>query len=85
MGEPRAGMGVELTAISAVVVGGVSLYGGRGSVTGAFVGILVFAVIMNLMNILNLSIYYQPVSKGLIVILAGLLLSRRKTMFAKLG
>lgn len=85
MGEPRAGMGVELTAISAVVVGGVSLYGGRGTITGAFIGILVFAVILNLMNILNLSIYYQPVSKGLIVVIAGLLLSRRRTMFAKAG
>jgi ribose/xylose/arabinose/galactoside ABC-type transport system permease subunit len=81
MGEPRAGLGVELAAISAVVVGGVSLYGGRGTITGAFVGILIFAVVLNLMNILNLSAFYQPVAKGLIVILAGLLLSRRKSMF----
>lgn len=83
MGEPRAGLGVELGAISAVVVGGVSLYGGRGTITGAFVGILIFAVVLNLMNILNLSAYYQPVAKGVIIVIAGLLLSRRATMFTK--
>lgn len=83
MGEPRSGIGMELTAISAVVVGGVSLYGGRGTMTGAFVGILIFAVVLNLMNILNLSAFYQPIAQGGIVILAGLLLSRRKSMFLK--
>ncbi|WP_332719235.1 ABC transporter permease [Pelagibacterium mangrovi] len=85
MGEPRSGIGMELTAISAVVVGGVSLYGGRGTMTGAFVGILIFAVVLNLMNILNLSAFYQPIAQGSIVILAGLLLSRRKSMFLKVA
>lgn len=85
MGEPRSGIGMELTAISAVVVGGVSLYGGRGTMTGAFVGILIFAVVLNLMNILNLSAFYQPIAQGGIVILAGLLLSRRKSMFLKVA
>lgn len=85
MGEPRAGQGIELAAISAVVVGGVSLYGGKGTITGAFVGILIFAVVLNLMNILNLSAYYQPVSKGLLIIAAGLVLSRRKSMFSTSG
>jgi ribose transport system permease protein len=85
MGEPRAGLGMELTAISAVVVGGVSLYGGKGTATGAFVGVLIFAVVLNLMNILNMSAYYQPMAKGFIIIVAGLLLSRRRTMFSALG
>ena len=76
---------MALTANSALLVGGVSLHGGKGTATGTFVGVLIFAVVFNLMNILNMSVYYQPTAKGFIIILADLLLSRRRTMFSGLG
>ena len=75
---------MELTAISALLVGGVSLMAEKGTATGTFVGVLIFAVVLNLMNIL-MSVYNKPETKGHIIILASLLLSRRRTMFSALG
>lgn len=77
MGEPRSGNEYELMAISMVVVGGTSLTGGRGTVEGSFIGLIIFAVIMNLMNLLNISAHIQPIVRGVIIILAALAISRR--------
>ncbi len=76
MGEPRSGYEFELVAIAIVIVGGTSLTGGRGTIGGSFIGLLIFAVVMNIMNLLNISSFVQPIVRGLIIILAALAISR---------
>ncbi len=71
--EPVAGMGYELDVIAAVVIGGTSLNGGRGTVWGTLVGALLIAVINNGMILLGISPYFQQLVKGLIIIGAVLL------------
>ncbi|MBP6710301.1 MAG: ribose ABC transporter permease [Propionivibrio sp.] len=71
--EPIAGLGYELDVIAAVVIGGTSLNGGRGSLWGTFIGALMIGVINNGMNLLDISPYFQLVVKGLIIIGAVLL------------
>jgi ribose/xylose/arabinose/galactoside ABC-type transport system permease subunit len=66
--EPVAGNGYELDVIAAVVIGGTSLSGGRGSIWGTFIGALMIGVINNGMNLLGISSYFQLVVKGLIII-----------------
>lgn len=72
-GQPNAGIAYELDAIAAVVIGGTSLLGGRGSVTGTVIGVLIIGVINNGLDLLNVSSYYQQIIKGVIIILAVLL------------
>jgi ribose/xylose/arabinose/galactoside ABC-type transport system permease subunit len=69
-GGPRIGMGYELDSITAVVIGGVSLAGGVGSVIAAFGGVLILSVFNNIMNLLGVNPFYQIVLKGVILILA---------------
>lgn len=71
--EPVAGQGYELDVIAAVVIGGTSLMGGRGSVWGTLIGALMIGVINNGMNLLGISPYFQLVVKGLIIMGAVLL------------
>jgi inositol transport system permease protein len=67
-GQPNAGIGYELDAIAAVVIGGTSLSGGTGGVAGAMLGALLIGVINNGLDLLNVSSYYQQVIKGLIIV-----------------
>jgi ribose transport system permease protein len=69
-GYPSAGQLEELAAISAVIIGGASFFGGRGTVGGALVGVLVFGVINNGLNLLNVSVYLQLIVIGVIVVVA---------------
>jgi len=71
--QPNAGMGYELDAIAAAALGGTSLSGGYGTVTGTLVGALIIGVINNGMNLLGISPYFQLVVKGIIIIGAVLL------------
>jgi len=73
--QPTAGVSFELDAIAAVVVGGTSLFGGRGGVFGTFLGALIIGVLNNGMNLLNVSSFYQQIVKGG-VILAALIVDR---------
>lgn len=73
--QPSAGTMFELDAIAAVVVGGTSLFGGRGGVFGTLVGALIIGVINNGMNLLNVPSFYQQIVKGG-VILGALLIER---------
>ncbi len=73
--QPSAGVMFELDAIAAVVVGGTSLFGGRGGVFGTLVGALIIGVINNGMNLLNVPSFYQQIVKGG-VILAALVIER---------
>jgi ribose transport system permease protein len=68
--QPTTGSGYELDAIAAVVIGGTSLSGGRGTIIGTFIGALIISVLNNSLNILNISSYYQMVIKGIVIILA---------------
>jgi ribose/xylose/arabinose/galactoside ABC-type transport system permease subunit len=68
--SPVAGGAYELDAIAAVVIGGTSLSGGKSTVTGTFLGVLTFALIFNLLNLLNLPAELQQIVKGLIILAA---------------
>lgn len=70
VGQPTAGTGLELDVIAAVVIGGTSLMGGKGSVGGTFIGVLIMSMIVNIFNLLGLSSYYQSIFMGLIIVLA---------------
>jgi ribose/xylose/arabinose/galactoside ABC-type transport system permease subunit len=72
-GESIAGTGYELDVIAAVVIGGTSLMGGRGSVWGTLVGALLIGTINNGMNLMSVSPYWQLIVKGIIIINAVLL------------
>lgn len=70
---PLNGVGYELQAIAAVVIGGTSLFGGVGNIRGTVVGVLLLGVVMNGMNLLGISSYYQQGVQGLILVIAVLL------------
>jgi inositol transport system permease protein len=72
-GQPAAGVAYEFDAITAVVVGGTSLMGGSGTLTGTLIGSLIIGVINNLLNLMNVSSYWQQVVKGLIIAVAVIL------------
>jgi ribose transport system permease protein len=69
-GSPVAGIGYELDVIAAVVIGGTSLAGGKGSIFGTILGIFIIGVIENGLNLLGVSTYYQYLIKGLVLIMA---------------
>jgi ribose transport system permease protein len=73
IGSPVIGTGLELDAIAAVVVGGASLKGGRGSAFNTLLGVLILGMIGNIMNLKDVPAYPQQVIKGVIIILAVLL------------
>src|SRR5436190_1196496 len=68
VGYPHAGAGFELDAIVAVVLGGTSLAGGRGSVAGTLAAVLLLGLANNVLNLLQISSFIQMLVKGLIVI-----------------
>lgn len=68
--QPTLGSGYELDAIAAVALGGTSMTGGRGKITGTLIGILIIAVLNNGLNIIGVSSYYQDVVKALVIFLA---------------
>jgi ribose transport system permease protein len=75
--DPNAGSGMELDVIAAVIIGGTSLLGGIGSIWKSLVGVMLLTVLTNGFNLLNVSPYYQYVVKGLVIILAVALYTRR--------
>jgi len=77
-GQPNAGVGYELDAIAAVVIGGTSLSGGVGGIGGTMLGALLMGVINNGLDLLNVSSYYQQIVKGIIIVGAVWLDQRQK-------
>lgn len=69
---PTSGMGYELDAIAAVVLGGTSLSGGKGSIMKTLLGALIISVLANALNLLSVSAYYQMLVKALVILLAVL-------------
>ena len=68
--QPNAGLGYELDSIAAVVIGGTSLSGCRGSVMGTVLGCLIIGVLNNGLFLLNVSPFWQQVVKGLVILVA---------------
>ena len=77
-GQPNAGLGFELQVIAAVILGGISLTGGVGTLGGAFIGILILTVLSNGLVLLNVSSFYHDIARGAVIILAVYLDTRRK-------
>ena len=77
--QPTAGTGYELDAIAAVVLGGTSLAGGKGSLFGTLVGALIIGVLSNAFNLMDVSSYYQMIAKGAVILLAVLADMRGKS------
>ena len=75
--SPVAGSLLELDAIAAVVIGGTSLAGGRATIIGTFLGVITFAFIFNLLNLLDMPIESQFIVRGAII-LAAVLIQRRE-------
>ncbi|MDD2377423.1 MAG: ribose ABC transporter permease [Bacilli bacterium] len=75
--QVTAGTAYEMDAIAAVVLGGTSMSGGKGKITGTFIGILLIGVLSNALNILNVSSFYQNIAKGIVILLA-VLIDRKK-------
>ena len=71
-GQPNAAQGFELNVISACVLGGVSLMGGRATVSGVLVGVLIMGTVQNAMNLLNIDTFYQYLVRGGILLTAVL-------------
>ncbi|HWL68761.1 MAG TPA: ABC transporter permease [Geminicoccus sp.] len=76
IGTPIAGQGYELDAIAAVVVGGTSLFGGKGSVWGTFIGTLIIGVLANTLNLNGVDPFVQQLVKGALIVVAVFGMSR---------
>lgn len=71
--QPTAGTGYELDAIAAVVLGGTSLAGGVGKITGTALGVIIIGVLGNALNLLDVSSYYQMMIKAAVILIAVLI------------
>ncbi len=79
--QPNIGIGYEVDAIAACVIGGTSFAGGVSTIPGTFMGIIIIGLIYNGMNLVGISSYWQTITKGLLIIAAvmlDMLMNRRK-------
>lgn len=67
-GDARSGLGYTMNSVAAVVIGGVSLSGGKGNIGGAIVGALILGLLTNIIFYANLSSFYQGFAKGMIIV-----------------
>ena len=67
-GFPNAGIGSELDAIAAVIIGGASFFGGRGNVGGVLAGVLIIGLMRNGLNLNNVSVFWQQILIGVVII-----------------
>jgi ribose/xylose/arabinose/galactoside ABC-type transport system permease subunit len=82
-GQPQAALNYELAAITAVIVGGASLGGGRGGMAGTIVGVFLLGLVSNALNLYGVSAFWQPVATGTILVLAvGVDSYSRRSVFA---
>jgi ribose transport system permease protein len=70
IGDPRAGNAYTLNSIAAVVIGGISLKGGKGSVAGSIIGALILGLLINIIFFMRISSLYQNFARGMIIIIA---------------
>jgi len=71
--QPTAGVYMEFSVISAVLLGGTSMSGGEGTMIGSIIGALIIGVISNALNLLNVSAFYHQIVKGLVILIAVLI------------
>lgn len=76
--QPTAGGAYEMDAIAAVVIGGTSMAGGYGRITGTIVGALIIGTLSNGLNLLGVSSFYQQIVQGVVILIAVLLDSKKK-------
>lgn len=69
-GDARSGLGYTMNSVAAVVIGGVSLSGGKGSIPGAIIGALIMGMLANIIFYANLSSLYQGFAKGMIIVIS---------------
>jgi ribose transport system permease protein len=79
MASSTAGLGYELDVITAVILGGVSLKGGKGSAIGIMIGAVIMGVIRNGLLIMGVSAYYQTTIIGCIIIIVVMIDTLRNT------
>jgi len=79
-GDPLVGQPYTLDSITAVVVGGTSLYGGRGSAVNTIIGAFIVGLLSNALNQRGVSSFYQYILKGVLLILAVFIYSRGQTL-----
>ncbi|MNE65061.1 Ribose transport system permease protein RbsC [compost metagenome] len=69
-GQPNAGLGFEFDVLTAAVLGGVSVMGGVGKISGVLTGVLIIGVLSNGLILLNVGDYYQSIIKGIVLLAA---------------
>lgn len=67
---PNQGSGADMDAIAAVIIGGLSVAGGKGNIVGTLLGMLFFSVLANGMNLLSMNTYAQSLVKGALLLIA---------------
>lgn len=82
-GQPSAGVGFEMIVIASVILGGCSLSGGVGSISGALIGMLILGVLQNGLTLLDVSSFWQDITRGLVIIIAVYMDSLRKDSIIK--
>ena len=80
---PQSGAGTEMATISAVILGGISLAGGKGKISGTILGVLILQVINNGLTLLSVNAYFQMVVSGTVLLLAVLIDIVRSGMLKK--
>ena len=78
MGDPAMGEGLEMDAIASVILGGINLYGGQGSILGAVIGAMFITVLGNALNLNGVSSFWQLVVKAVALIVAALIYTKKK-------
>ena len=78
VGDPLVGIAYNLDSVAVVIIGGANISGGRGSVIATLGGVLLFSVLSNMMNITNVSPFYQIVVRGLVIVIAVVIGQLRK-------
>jgi ribose transport system permease protein len=78
IGDPSFGRGLDFLSVTAVALGGVSLYGGRGSLFGTLGGVLLLTLLTNVFNLTQVDTFYQQLLTGMIVLFAVAAVKTRK-------
>jgi ribose transport system permease protein len=81
--QATTGMGMELQAIGAVVIGGSSINGGKGGVLGTFFGVILLSMISNAINMLHISAYYQDIVYAFVILIALAITALRNVMLER--